>query len=119
MPGPFCFPEKIPFTLRNPVVILTSFVTPLPRAAEYHRRAGTYSHRDPDMADQNEARIVVKRGQNADMTKSTEVGVYEPSTGKYTQLGHAPGRDKEVEAYIKGVKRDLEKAGNYVSVKEM
>ncbi len=68
------------------------------------------------MADKRTARIIVTSGKHANL--QPEVGVYEPGTGKYTQLGQTGLGKPMQEERVRKMKEQLERAGNTVEVIE-
>lgn len=59
---------------------------------------------------QLECRIVITRGGRIDL--KTEVGMYDPVSGRYEPLGaHGPDR-REIDKVIRDLKRSIEMAGH-------
>ena len=70
------------------------------------------------MADKREARIIIRRGHRADCL--VDIDVYDPLTGKLTRFNDPAGPSQSsVDAAIIRLKNKLERAGNFVTFKEM
>lgn len=67
------------------------------------------------MADKTEVRIVLFKGGRLDL--KTEIGMYEPATGKVHRWGCTAGpRQEDVDREVWKLKNLLESQGNYVTV---
>lgn len=65
-----------------------------------------------------EARIVISRGQRDDL--KAVINVYEPATGKLTKLNMTSGPgEQRIEADVRKLAKQLERAGNFVTFKDM
>jgi len=67
------------------------------------------------MPDKPEARIIAQHKPDG----SCEISVYEPHSGRHHRTGWHVDLARDVPAKIRQLKEGLERAGNFVTVKEM